>query len=428
MAKRFANKKLLVLGSNAGSELIVNYARDNGAYVTVADYNPPEKSPAKKLADESWQISTGDIELLEKRVKLEEYDAVTSGISEFNILSAMELSSRCGLRFYCTHEQWDMVEKKDEFRELCIKHGVPCPQTYYKGSDETKIPYERIKYPVVVKPVDCGASIGVHICASKEELYESALDAKRQSDSGRLIVEEFCIGHEFTAHYTVVNGSVALACVDNRYPVAVHSGTVTTVPGARIYPSLFIEQYINKVDSSLRQLIADIGLEYGVVFVQGLYDENSESFSIFEAGLRSAAECPCRFIENVNGLNYLKMLVDYLLTGESDYDQSKEDPTLDGKCCGVVSFVGKHGVVDKIIGLGNSFENVLEEELRYPVGSEIPDTDTLRQLALRFVIVANDRNEMSDTIDNVNKNIDIISADGESLMLKLNPDRVFGLE
>ena len=63
MAK-YTGKKFLVLGSNIYAPQIVDYARENGAYVIVADYYPPEKSKAKQHADETLEISTADIEAL----------------------------------------------------------------------------------------------------------------------------------------------------------------------------------------------------------------------------------------------------------------------------------------------------------------------------------------------------------------------------
>ena len=58
MELKFANKTLLVLGSNVMATEIVEYARHNGAYVIVADYYPVEKSAAKRVADEAINIST----------------------------------------------------------------------------------------------------------------------------------------------------------------------------------------------------------------------------------------------------------------------------------------------------------------------------------------------------------------------------------
>ena len=57
-------KKLLLLGSNTGSLEIAQYVRSRGDYLIVTDYYPKEKSPAKQIADETWDISTTDIPII----------------------------------------------------------------------------------------------------------------------------------------------------------------------------------------------------------------------------------------------------------------------------------------------------------------------------------------------------------------------------
>ena len=47
--KRFEGKKLLELGTTMGSVQMVQYAKDNGAYVIVADIDKPERSAAKRV-------------------------------------------------------------------------------------------------------------------------------------------------------------------------------------------------------------------------------------------------------------------------------------------------------------------------------------------------------------------------------------------
>ena len=58
-------KKLLVLGGRTiGTKEIVLNAKRKGIYVIVTDYLPEEKSPAKLIADEAWNISTEDVDAL----------------------------------------------------------------------------------------------------------------------------------------------------------------------------------------------------------------------------------------------------------------------------------------------------------------------------------------------------------------------------
>ena len=427
MEKKFHGKTLLMLGSNLSAADSVRYARDNGAYVIVADWNETEKSKAKQFANEAILLSTADFDALSDLIVSRNVSGVFAGISGFNLKQAMKLCDKHSLPFYFSLDQWNRVGTKGLFRELCLEYGVPCPVTYYIGNIVDDIDWDRIEYPAVVKPVDGSSSAGVCICKDRQTLIECAKKDLELSASGKIIVEQFVKGDEFTAHYTVHEGRATLSCVDNRYPVAVHSGDVTTVPVARIYPSLFTVEYIDQVNEQMVALCESLGLSEGVLFVQGLYD--GESFAIFEAGLRSAGECAYRLLDAANGVNYLHMLVDYALGVKTDYDTLREDPFFGGTCCGVVSYVGRGGEVGSILGLDETLKTVssiIDYEVRYPVGSEIPDGDTLRQLAIRFAMCCESREQMAADIRAINESVRMLDVNGNDMSIKMVPERVFG--
>lgn len=424
---KFSGKTLLMLGSNVGAVEMIRYAKENGAYTIAADYYSADRSAAKREADEAALISTADEEALGHLIEERHIDGVLSGISEFNILKAMSLSRRYGLPFYCTIEQWNCIEHKEKFRRLCDENGVPCPKTYFVGSDLENADRAGFQYPLVLKPVDACASKGVFICEDEYELMAHYKEALGSSESGLVIIEEFVKGNEFTAHYTVCNGKASLSCIDNRYPVAVHEGKVTTIPAARIYPSTYIDEYIEKVNPHMLKLCENLGLRNGVLFVQGIHDPETGNFWIFEAGLRSAGEAPNRFISKINGIDYFHLLVDTALLGRGTVDISKDDPYMAEKCCGIVSFVAKHGVVGKIEGLEEAIAataSVVGYESRYPVGYETPDTDTLRQLMIRFVMICDSREQMYRDVKYLNEHISVLNKQGEDMVIRLEPERI----
>ena len=166
-------------------------------------------------------------------------------------MSAMRLCEELSLPFYCTKGQWNSIEDKEHFRRLCAGFGVPTPKTFFSGSGISGEDIEQIELPVIVKPVDSCSSIGVCICREKERLNEAIDEAISHSKKKRIIIEEYFEGDEFTAHYTIINNNVTLSCIDNRVPVVVHDGDVTSVPIARLYPSIFIDEYIRQVDNKM---------------------------------------------------------------------------------------------------------------------------------------------------------------------------------
>ena len=91
-------KRLLILGGKPiGSREITEYAKSRGVYTIVADYLPPEQSAAKQIADEAWDISTGDVDLLVQLVRDHQIDGIYTGVHEFNISKMIEVCQRtCG--------------------------------------------------------------------------------------------------------------------------------------------------------------------------------------------------------------------------------------------------------------------------------------------------------------------------------------------
>lgn len=426
---KFEGKTLLILGSNVGAVDIVKYARENGAYTIAADYYPPERSEVKRYVDKHYLISTADLDALQSVIDENKVDGILAGISEFNLLAAMELSRRNGLPFYCSREQWDRIESKDCFRKLCEENGVPCPHTWFTGNEIPDEAWKNFKYPLVLKPVDASTSAGVFICHNDSELRSHIAESLEKSSKKLIIIEEFVNGNEFTAHYAICGGKAALVCVDNRYPIAIHEGDVTTIPAARVYPSVFADEYIRDANDSVLRLCESIGIQDGIIFIQGIHDPETGDFRIFEAGLRCAGEAPYRFMKKITGQSFINILVDHALLGRSDYDISRENPKMNGKCSGIISFVARHGIVGEISGLEEtaaSVPSILEYENRYPVGRETPDTDTLRQLMIRFVMLSESREAMAEDIKKINSNITVLDTDGKDMVVKFDPERLFG--
>lgn len=424
----FKGKTLLLLGSNVASSDIVQYVNAQGGRTIVTDFYPREKSKAKQFATEALMLSTADIPALKQVVEEKNVNAVLAGVSEFNILKAQELSTECQLPFYCTREQWNAIEHKGQFRAKCIEHGVPCPRTYFTGSQPDAHALQTIEYPVIVKPVDASASTGITICHNEGELMPAIRIACEASGSGCIIIEQFFTGDEFTATYTVVDHQIALSVVDNRYPVTLNEGA-TSIPLFRSYPSTFTEEYEKQVDVPMKQLIASLGMVTGTYFVQGLYNREKNTFCMFEAGLRCAGEAPYRILEAVNGVNYLHNIVEYSLNGTvTQYDIQKEAPDLHGKKCGVLSYVSPGGIVSRIEGYDSivkTLPSIIDSECRYKVGDTIPSGNTLRQIVLRFVLICDSLEELANTINRINEGISVLDANGTELCVKFDSSRLY---
>ena len=70
------DKKLLILGGTVLTCDIVKTAQSKGLYTIVTDWNKPDLSPAKLIADEYWNISLMDYDLLTEKIKEENINGI----------------------------------------------------------------------------------------------------------------------------------------------------------------------------------------------------------------------------------------------------------------------------------------------------------------------------------------------------------------
>ena len=416
---KFEGKRLLILGSNNGSVDIVNYAQREGAYVIVTDYLPTNKSAAKKYADETAQISTVEIDALVKYAKEKKVDGVFCGVSETNLRSVREIAERLNLPCYFTKEQWNLCQLKDKFKELCKKHGVPVAKEFEidESANPEKLP--EIKYPVIVKPVDLGASRGIHICYNAKELQQGYRDALEKSLSHKVIVEQYLTGDEISATYTFIDGECRLSMLSQMYYNCEQVGMVP-LPDAYIYPSQHLEKYKKEVDPKMIEMLKSTGLKNGSVFVTGI--ATGKEFAFFEAGLRIAGTIPYVFVSKINGINIMELMTEYAINGRiEDKELLKlEDPNLKNKKCCLFSLLNGGGVIHRVEGIEEAerVPGVIRTTVQRKIGDTVIKNGTLGQIHIRFYIIGDTLEEIRNAIKEILKIVKVTDINGKNMLLR----------
>lgn len=413
---KFNKKTLLVLGTSVGSVEIVKYARNEGAYVIVTDYLPLEKSEAKKYANETAMISTTDVDALCTFAVQKKIDGVFCGVSEVNLVSVNAIAERLGLPCYFTHEQWSLLQNKSNFNQLCREHNIPVAHKYQIDENFYDQDLKKIEYPVIVKPVDQGAAIGIHICHNEKELIDAYKDAMEKSFCKEVIVEQYIVGDEFSAAYTVINGEYKLSTMGDKYLNRDQKGFIP-LPEAYVYPSKHLDNYLENISLNVVNMFRSIGLVNGTVFVQGVTDGTHTA--LFEAGLRMGGTALFRFVSNINNINILHLLVDYSLTGKMEADISLEDPYLKGKRCCLLSLLNGGGKIGKIDGVEKAaaVEGVVEHVVRYKEGETILKSGTLKQSHIRYFVVRDSAEQLKQSIEQIQNMVVVTDCDGNNMLL-----------
>ena len=411
-------KKLLILGGTSASVEVLKVAKSLGYYVVVADDAPVEKRIAKQMADEAIAISTTDYEMLKEYIKSHNIDGVFCGPSEFNISNAMEVCKRAGLPFYCTKEQWDICSNKYTFKRMCRENQVPCVEEY-----DIKDTKEKIKFPVIVKPVDGCSSKGITVCEKESELETAYNEALKYSESKKVVVEKYIQnkGVGVSVRYIIENGNFHLSLMGDRY-VTDPYGKKALTTNVVIYPSKYTEYYQKSIDQNVQKMFKKIGIQNGVLFMQALPEDGEIYFH--EMGLRLSGGLPYVITEAANGINDVKMMLRYAVGEEmcTKYEIDHIDPYLNGKSAVLFSIPIRSGEIGKIEGIEAIKQMIpsIDYTQYYTQGDIIPNNyiGTTMQFFCRFKFFALNREDAAEKIELIQKVIQIEDVNGKDMIYK----------
>jgi len=416
MYKAVSGKKLLIIGSDSGNINIVNAAREMGVYTIVADgITDHSKAPAKMAADEAWDIDYSDLETVAQKCKAVGVNGVFAGYSEFRVLAACRIANRLGLPFYATEEQIELTRNKRTFKDECQKYGIPTPKDYcfgYPMSDEDK---EKIEYPVIVKPADYAGRKGISVCNSKDELDTAIEYAASKSQSKTIIIEDYLEGTEFSSIYTIVDGKVTLACVNEKHITddqAVKSGLCDFL----ISPAKSYNRYLKELDEKLKSFIRGIDAQNGIIFFQGMVTD--KKIFVFEMGYRINGNNDFYVIEKFNNINFMKMMIAHSLCGKMCDDNAKDNPLYCQYACTLL-FYAHGGVIGKL-EYDNLFNNpkVCNISNSGWVGKVIPEDGSTAQKILTMKIFADTLDEIAETVKFAQSNVVIEDTEGNNMLFK----------
>lgn len=418
--------KLLMLGTSNGTCTMVRYAKSQGIYVIVTDYLQPRKSPAKLIADEYWMINTGDIDILEKKCREEKVTAVFCGVSGFNIDAAMALCQRLNLPFYCNPEALHYGRDKSDFKKICREHNAPVAKDYFLTENFTDEEAKNVHFPVVVKPVDRGANLGISFCNNIKELRDAFKLVRKVSTNPKVVIERMLHGEEWFSTYAIQNGDVRFLTLNAMYhqpgyPSAVYCLTTTA--------TRHIEQYINEINGKIEEVLKAIGCTNGYAWVQVMRDDNDGKFYIIEMGYRLDGDLLYLPIKDLLGYDVNRAMVDFACGIDSTKENPLPKPQLHAltKCgSGFRLWTKKPCTITKIEGL-DKLENIpgINVEMRRHIGDK---EDIYRPLG-SITFTSENCDELKKMVDLINKTVHVYDENGEDILIKFtdmeNVERVY---
>ena len=416
MYEHLRGKKLLIIGSDASNMAIVNAAREMGLYTIAADGIADwSKAPAKRAADEGWDMDYSDTEALAQRCREAGVDGVFAGYSEFRVLAACRIANRLGTPFYANEEQINLTRNKRTFKDACGEYGIPVPKDYCFSYPLSAEELAGIEYPVIVKPADYAGRKGISICHTSDELDRAVEYAVSKSESRTIIVEDYLSGTEFAAVYTLSNGQISLSCV-NEKSITDDQEVKTGLCDFLISPASFYHRYIEELDEKLRAFIRGIDAKNGVVFFQGMATD--KKMYVFEMGYRINGNNDFLVVERFNGLNFMKMCIAYSLCGDMCDDLTKDNPRYSRYAC-TLPIYAHGGIIGKFDYSGlQGCADITNIAPSAWVGKEIPEDGSTTQCVMKLKLEADTLEHAAALVEFAQKNVIVEDTEGRNMLFK----------
>lgn len=413
----YEGKKMLVLGGKPiGSVELVKRAKELGAYVIVTDYLPIEQSPAKRIADECWDISTAEVNKLTDLCKVHHVDGISAGVHEFNINRMLDLCENLNFPCYCKRDTWVYCDDKVEFKKLCISNNIPVARKYDINSQSSEQQIDSLPYPVIVKPVDGSGSRGFHICNNAEELKAKYVDAECFSPTKRVIVEDYMPYDAVIIHYTMHNGKCYFSGMSDKISRKFAS-TGSSVMGFQSLPSKGLNSYLKSLDESTRRMFENAGFTDGPIWIEAFYD-GTDKFFFNEIGYRFGGSLTNYPVKYFYGIDQLDLMISSALSGNIPFTQTiNESPR---NYC-ILPIHTKAGNIQHIVGENDikSMNNIYAYVPVHFEGDEIHDWGSAQQVFCYIHVLYDTYKDLKNTLNDVMKTIKAIDLNGNNLLFTL---------
>lgn len=418
MTDNFLNgKRLLILGGNPETGILVDIANSLGVYTIVVDPNPD--APAKQRAMEHREFDGFEVDKIVEFAREKKVDGVLVGVADILVAPYQAICEKLNMPCYATKDIVKAFCSKDGFKAACEKYGVQdIPGVYI--NDASQIAGINLELPLMVKPVDNGGGVGMSICYYRSELEEAIIQALSHSKKGGLLVEQYMNCDDMFAYYTFKNGKVYLSALADRITTK-KQGNLSPVCIGAIYPSKHAKEFIKNVNPGMVSFFEKLGVKNGVLNVQ--FFIKAGRFYAYDPGFRLQGEAPNIHISEINKFDHRKMLINFALTGSLGVDDfnEKNDCLFKNGYAATIWVLLKSGTIANVKGLDliKSDKNVsfvmerfFENDIIEPnmIGTE-------RQVFARIYLQCNEFEELKEKVIEFQQILEIKDSNGENMII-----------
>ena len=418
MMVRLKGKRLLVLGGSTWKEAIRSFAQEYGVQVVAA---APYKVGIFDIADETYLVDVKDADAMKRLIKEKHIDGVYMGGSEPVISSACQYINDLGLPCYCNKEQWEFLQNKRKFKELCINYGLPVVPRFQINKADIKHSVPQNAYPVITKPEDGCGSNGFSVCHTPEDLESGYSKAAANSPTESVICEKYVKNDSVVVFYTFSNGKLFFSGLEDKISVCFRKQG-SYVGGLFVFESNYTQEFRSRFENKLQQLFQFVGVREGSAWIEVFHDGDEYYFN--EVGFRYGGSISIYPVDYIHGYNQVAADIYYALTGESMIEghSSLIPLSIPRKryyaIYPVYLWPGKIAEIGGIEDIENK-TSVILFSLKKNIGSEIPDSGSFSQNFALVHFVYDTIEECKRIIDEIHTVIKVIDDQGNNMVNRM---------
>ncbi len=297
--------KALVLAGGTPQIALLNELKSRGITTVLADYY--ENPVAKPYADIFYRESTLDIEAITRVAKEENVDFLITVCTDQALLTVAKVSEELGLPCYIDYETALSVTNKSYMKDVFAKNNIPTAR-FAVMSTFNNDAIKGLKYPLIVKPVDCNSSKGVIKVNTLKELKPAFENAVKISRTGTAIVEEFIDGPELSVDVYVENGVAHVLSISQLDKIPEKDKFVIF---RSKYPSFMTKDLEKQIEKTAGQIANAFNLNNSPMLIQMISD--GVNAYVLEFSARTGGGEKFIMIEKISRFNVIKAVVDITL-------------------------------------------------------------------------------------------------------------------
>lgn len=398
--------RALVLAGGFPQIALINELKTRGIFVILADYF--ENPVARPYADKFFQISTLDIDKIEELSRLEKVDFLITVCTDQALLTVAIVSERLGLPCYINSKQALNVTNKEYMKKIFAERGIPSAK-YVILSEYKKKSLDGLRFPLIVKPVNCNSSKGVRKVHNKFDLQVALTDAINLSRTKTAIVEEFIRGIELSVDAYVEDGIVKILAISESEKIKDENKFLIFRGNYPTSKQAIVEAKIIEI---IQNIAESFGLDNCPMLVQMLCE--NEEINVVEFSARTGGGAKYIMIAKASGFDVIKAVVDLTLGIKPRVGEVIEE----NKFISNVFLYCKPGVFDHLEGFEELKSNgiISDYYLFKSKHAVINDISSSGDRLCGFTIQADEKELLQNKYLNVISSIQVIDTEGNDML------------